>query len=283
MITLQWVPLEGADVSSYRVYRSMVGFRAALPSPSDLSGLTLILSVNGTTAQGITFDGVDDAVTAINTQLTGARAYAAADPDAAYLYVRSNIRTAPGSIEVVGGTALVLLNLAPRVITERSESQLLATVAVLTDPTATVSYDDPDGVSDDFYAVSTVDHLGDESLKSSYRRPVTATGNLCMLEGLVMDMTGRRIADAEVVVTPAPAPQGAVTGAQVSKRPLRTLTGPDGRYALPVLQGLSVQIEIHEIGFSRVVVVPATLFANVADLASDDSAQLQIDYNLGAL
>lgn len=283
MIKLNWLPLRGADILSYRVYRSMIGFKATLASPASVAGLSLILALNNGTAQTITFSGTDDIITQINAQLEGGKAYAAADPDAAYFFVRSDLREAPGSIEIFDSPALIELNLTARLITERSEDLFLTTVAALTDETLTVVYPDPDGVAQDYYAVSTVNHLTDESAKSAYRQAVTTTGNICVLEGIVEDLSGRRIADAKVTATLLGTPQQIAFGGQVSMRPLRTLSGPDGRYSVAVLQGMIIRLEIPLIGYSRAISVPTTLFAFVSDLDGDDAAQLKIDDNLGRL
>lgn len=283
MITLNWVPLPGADVLSYRVYRSMIGFQVTLQLPASLAGQTLQLAFNGGLVQTVIFHGVLDIVSEINAQITGGRAFPAADPLAPYCFVRSDVRTAPGSVLIVGGTAVVALNTPPRYITEKSEDMLLVTIPALVDPTATVTLTDADGVHDDFYAISTVNHLGDESLKSAYRQPVTSTGALCVLEGIVSDLSGRRVPDAEVTAALIGTPQSILTGSHVSTKPLSTLSGSDGRYSLPVLQGMIVRIEIACIGYSRTITVPLTQFAFVSDLGGDDSAQLLMDENVGRL
>jgi len=277
VITLNWVPLASADILSYKVYRSMIGFKADLALPVDLEGLTLVLAMQQGPVQTITFTGGLSVVEQINAQLVGGKAYAAADVLATYFFVRSDIRSAPGMIELLGGTANVLLNLIPRTITERSEDILLATVMPLVDETATVSYVDLDGVSQDYYAIATVNHLTDESMKSAFRQPITATGSLCVLSGIIENLAGARLADAEVTATLLGTPQNIAGAGQISKKPIRTLSGPDGRYSLAVLQCTIVRIDIPLIGYSREIAVPAQMFADIADLGSDDSANLQID------
>jgi len=276
-ITLNWVPLPGADILSYRLYRSMVGFKVSIVDPSLLVGLNLILTTQGGTPQTITFSGSSSALDQINAQIIGAHAYAAADPLATYFFVRSDVRTQPGAINITGGTANALLYVTPRLITERSESILLATIPALEDETATVEYVDLDGVSEDFYAISTVNHLTDESIKSTFRRPIDLTGPLCVLEGIVQDLSGRRVTDAKVTATLMGTPQSTSSAGQISNKPIRTLSGPDGRYSLAVLQGATIRIDIPLTGYSREILVPQKQFMFVTDLGSDDSAGLDID------
>lgn len=283
MITLSWTPLPGADVVAYRVYRSMIGFEAMLQLPSVLAGLTMQLVMNGGVLQTITFGGTLDPVSDINRQLTGGSAYNAADPAATYFYLRSDVRTYPGSILIAGGTALVALNVAPRFITEKSEDLLIATVAAPTDPSAGVTFVDADGVSDDYYAISTIDHLADESAKAAYRQAVTSVGEICVLEGLITDMTGRRVADVHVTAHLLCTPQSLASGAHISTHAITVLSGSDGRYTLPVLQGAIVRLEIAAIGYSRAISVPLAQYALVKDLASDDAAQLQMDELIGSI
>lgn len=281
MINLKWLPFPEADVIDYRVYRSMIGFQAILVNPAAVDGMTLVLALNGTAPQTVTFSGSGpDLVTQINATLTGGRAYMSADIPNAF-FVRSDVRTSPGSVEILGGTAIAGLGVTARLITERSEDTLIATVPALPDPTQTVSYTDNDGVLQDWYAISTIDHLATESLKSAYRQPVTSTGNVCVMEGTVTDLQGRRIADAEVKVTLIDYPLAPNSGTHVTLAPILTLSGPDGRYSLIVLQGAVVKLEIPVIGLTRQILVPARQFVFVTDLLADDSAAFTPDGNFG--
>ena len=149
-ITLNWVPLPGADILSYRLYHSMIGFKVSIVDPALLVGLDIVLTTQVGTPQTITFSGPTSVLDQINDQIIGAHAYAAADPLADYFFVRSDVRVQPGAINITGGTANLLLGIVPRLITERSESILLATIAALPDETETVEYIDLDGVSEDY-------------------------------------------------------------------------------------------------------------------------------------
>lgn len=276
MITLRWAPFPEADVASYRVYRSLIGFRAPVLTPTSLNGLTLQLKMNGGATQTVTFNGTPT-VDRINAVLVGGQAYlSVADSD--FFILRSNLRTAPGSVQITGGTALGVLGLTARTISEKSEDEVIANLTALEDPEEVVEFDDPDGSLCDFYAVTTVDSLGNESSKTQYRQPITSTGAVCVLEGIVTDLQGVRVPDAEVVAKLVRYPHQTGAASQITLAPVQTLTGPDGRFSLPVIQGALIQLEIPAVGFAKNITVPEKSYEFVTDLVVD----LDYRYPLGA-
>lgn len=277
MITLRWAPFPGADVAKYRVYRSIVGFRAILADASALGGLTLVLQMNGTPPQSIYFDAVSPVVDNINAQISGGHAYPS-QADAGYFLVRSDIRTAPGAVTIVGGTALSLLGLSPRTITEKYENVLIKELDALEDPNTLVEFIDLDGACQDWYAISTVDSQGNESLKSPFKQPVTHTGQLCVIEGIVTDLQGIRIPDAEVTATLVKFPHQSELASQVTLEPLKTLTGPDGRFSLTLLQGALVEIDIPAVGLSRNITVPSKAYEFITELPVDLDYRYPLEY-----
>lgn len=277
MNILRWAPFPEADIASYHVYRSIIGFRALVLTPPDLDGKTLQLKMNGGTLQTITFDLLSGPVAKINATLTGGRAYTSID-DPLYFYVRSDVREAPGSVQIVGGTALVSLGLATRTITEKSEVTLIAVVAALLDPLLVVEYEDKDGVLQDWYAISSIDQLANESLKTAFLQPISTTGKICVLEGVIVDMQGVRVPDAEITARLIAHPQTGTDAVGITLGPVNTLSGPDGRFSLPLLQGAQVFLEIPAIRFSKNIGVPAKSFEFITDLLVD----LDYRYPLGS-
>jgi hypothetical protein len=277
MINLRWAPFPSAVVSSYKVYRSMIGFRGLVVAPDVVEGKTLLLKMNGGALQTLTFTGPASVVNQITSKLTGGKAFLSfADP--LYFYVRSNIRSSPGSIQIVGGTALADLQLTMRTITEKSEDMLLATVPALPDPEMMVEWQDLDGVPEDFYAVSSVDPFGNESLKTAYRQATAYTGSICVLEGIVTDLQGVRFPDATITIQIIrfPVAQGKVP--QITRFPLSFKSGPDGRFSIPVLQGALVQFEIKECQFSREIEVPALAYEFLTDILVDLDYRYPLEY-----
>lgn len=264
MIVLHWAPYPGADVASYKLCRSMIGFSALKPSPlATINGLTLQLKFNGGATQTITFNGTTPVIDQINAVIPNS-AYDCV-LDTANFIVRSNVREAPGSVQIVGGTALALLGLTARTITEKSEEELIATIPALVDPTQVVSFEDPDGVPEDYYRLSTVSSLNVESTKTTYQQAISFSGSVCVIEGIVSNLQGIRLCDVEVSAHIIKMPQNS-SCAFVSKDIITVLTGSDGRFSLALLQGAVVEIKIPSIGLSRNLCVPATPFAFLKDI-----------------
>jgi len=258
MIKLKWVLFpEAENIDYFKLYRSIIGFIAPIV---DLTGKNLILKVNGGNQQEIVFTGgniIDD----INNNLRNARAYLSHSGDKFLL--RSDLRSAPGSIEIVGGSAMTDLGLSPKLITEKSEDMLIGT-APFTEGSETAEYIDMDGAMQDWYAISTVNTSGDESKKTNYRQPITATGPVCVIEGIVITPQGARVPDAEIIATVQIPPEQQDDFSTMTKDPIRVFSGPDGRFGIPLLRGIMVRLEIPSTGFTKIITVPdrAYVFLN---------------------
>jgi len=277
MTTLRWAPFPGADVVSYKVYRSMIGFQAPVLTPVALSGKTLQLKMNGGATQTFTFDGASLSYDKINATITGGRAYLSA-ADSQYFLLRSDIRSAPGSVQIVGGTALVSMGLTPRLIQEKSEDVVIAQITANPDPQVIMEYTDLDGVCQDWYTVTSVDSHGTESAKAPYRQPTSYTGPVCVLEGIVTNLQGVRMPDIEVIATLVRYPQEIGKCPQITLEPITVYTGSDGRFSIPLLQGALVEFDIPSVGFSRNVTVPEKAYEFITDLQVDLDYRFPLEY-----
>jgi len=266
MIYLRWNLLPESDVANFRIFKSVVGVRLPLLTPASLAAKALLLKVDGGATQTINFDGVTPLVDRLNAVLVGAAAFTSrASPQ--HFYIRSNNRST-GSIQILPSSGQVALGTTPRLISEKSESFLIGTVAAL--PGAeNFEFPDPDGTPHDWYSLTTVDRLTYESDKAAFKQAIAFTGNVCVLEGIVVDLRGARLADAEVKATLILYPPSSIQSTQVSTEPVTTLSGPDGRYSLILLQGTTVQLEINSVGFNRNIDVPEKPYAFVSDLMAD--------------
>lgn len=285
MITLKWSQYPEAQVTSYNVYRSIVGFIAPL-APLPLTGKTLQLKMNGGPVQTITFDGTPT-IAKINATLTGGRAYPATN--VLNFILRSDIRDETGSVDITGGTALADLGLNVRTITAKSEDMLIGTVLAPPPPTTpstdpcgcnapTVEFEDPDGVLQDWYAVTSIDNTATESLKTAYKQAISAAGPLCVIEGIVVSLQGARIPDAEVSAVIQVPPEQMSPLTNISIDTINTLSGPDGRFSLPLLQGAIVKLECPRIGLSRMIKVPNCGFAFINDIKVDLDYRFPLGY-----
>jgi hypothetical protein len=270
VITLRWAQYPEAQVASYRVYRSIIGFVAPF---IDLNGKTLQLKINGGVTQTFNFTSAS-AVDTINATIVGGRAYLAFS--GVQFLLRSDNRET-GSVQIVGGTALTDLGLTARTITAQSEDLMLATVAPAIDPNDLVEFQDQDGVIQDWYALTTIDTFSNESLKTAYRQPISSTGPLCVIEGIVMNLQGARVVDAEVIATVQAPPEGSGSMSNITPEPISVLSGPDGRFSLPVLQKAIIRLEIPSMSLCRMIRVPESAYAFINDIAVD----LDYRYPLG--
>jgi hypothetical protein len=275
VIKLRWAPFPGADVVKYRVFRSIIGFSFTKPELSSINGTTLQLKMNCGALQTVVFNGTDPIINQIS--LTGGHAYNSADDTE--VIIRSDIREAPGSVEIIGGTILPLINQLPRLITEKSEDSLLAEIDALEDETAVVELEDPDGAIQDYYAITTINSVGDESVKSPYKQAIQCTGPVCIVEGIVYDLQGVRVPDAEVIATIQVPPDhaGSSSLGNVTKEPIKTYTGSDGRFSLPLLQNALVEFKIPATGFESMIRIPEAAYAFLNDIPVD----LDYRYPLG--
>jgi len=268
MITLRWAPYPEANVVSYKIYRSIIGFVANIPLGPAISGKTLELKMNGGATQTFTFNSSDSVVDTINNTISGGEAFLSYEDEDKFL-LRSNLRDENGSVEIVGGTGLSELGLTARVITEKSEDGLLSTVPAAEDPSSFMSFSDEDGALQDWYAISTVDSIGKESLKTEYKQAISFVGPLCVMEGIITDLQGVRQVDEEVRAKIVLIPQGVPVYTSISKNWVSTLSGPDGRFSLPLLQGAVVKFEVPVLGYSRNIRVPEKAYEFIKDLYID--------------
>ena len=265
MITLRWAPLEGASIVSYKIYRSMIGVKTTFEAPFGLINDDLKLKINNDTIQTITFTEDSDAqdlTTYINSVIEGGTAYKAQDTE--HILIRSNIRSEPGYIVIVAGSALSKMGLSPETISENSTHELIGTV-----PFGETEFIDPDGVLDDYYSISTVDASGNESNKSNPRQAINFTGPICVIEGCITDLQGRRVCDVQVTARIVTPPESVQDHSFITKKEISVLTGEDGRFSLPLLQNASVIFEIDETRVSDPICVPARPYVFFDELPID--------------
>lgn len=266
MIILRWSQLPGSDVASFNVYRSIVGFRAPLVPLATLDGKTLELKINGGDLQTFTFDDTTDIVDLINATIQNGRAYLSDDGNS--FFVRSDLRCETGSVEIVGGTALGDLGLTARLITEKSEDELVHNEPAPVDEQTQLEWEDPDGVLMDWYAITTVDSLGKESSKTGYQQPIQSSGPLCVIEGIVVDLQGVRIPDAEVIAEIVVPPECS-NSSLITKNEIRDRSGTNGRFSLPVLQNSLIRLQVPNTGYDQNIRVPEKAYEFIGELIVD--------------
>lgn len=100
------------------------------------------------------------------------------------------------------------------------------------------------------------------------------------MEGIVTTLQGVRVADAEVKATIIKFPQEVGGTPQVTLEPITTLTGSDGRFSIPLLQGTLVQFEIPAVGFIRNITIPEKPCEFITDLQVDLDYRYPLECNI---
>lgn len=275
MIILKWAKYPESDIVKYKIYKSILGFRAIKAAPSLLLGKTLSLKINDGLVQNILFHGTANVVDQINASIVDAKAYLSIE-DPLYFYFRSNLREEPAKVEILACDSLTVLGLTPHTVLAQSENFLIGELVANQQVGATEQFSDQDGSVYDFYAISSVNSVNDESLKTPFKQPVNTGGSLCIVEGFICDLQGSRVPDAEVKITLQQAPKD-IDNAFLTKEPIVTYSGPDGKISIPVLRGALVKIEISEVSFSRNVTIPDKAFVLINDLLVDGTYQYAED------
>lgn len=272
MIVNRWLPFDNAtNIVSFNVYRSIIGFTGKIGV--NVSGKTLQLKVNNDTVQTVIFGS--DPVLDLTTQVDGGAAYLNYDQDG-FLF-RSDIREAPGFVEIVGGDAMPLLEIgAARLISEKSEDGLIANVLVDNRPsTEFYEYRDNDGSLLDWYALTSLDNNDNESAKTAYMQPIQSTKPLCVVEGTLCNIEGARLVDQDITYSIAENAVGVGDRSSIGVAPLFVRTTHNGRFSFAIIQGVDILLEIPSIGFSSVVSVPNQNFVFLNDLIQTDQSKYQ--------
>jgi hypothetical protein len=271
VINLRWSRFPESDIVSYKLWRAIIGFEAPMVN---VIGKTLQLKLNGNSLQTITFSTSDN-VADINLVLNGGKAYLS--QGGTHFIVRSDLRIAPGSIEIVGGTALTDLGLTAKLITEKSDGVHIASVVANPVLTTVEQYVDNDGILDDYYAISSINSLSVESLKTPWAQPINTAGPICVLEGVICNLQGVRIPDVQIIATLQTPPKD-LSLAYITKTPITVISGIDGRFSLPLLQSALVKLEIPAIGYTRMVTVPDQSYIFIKDLLVDEDYTYPLGY-----
>ena len=265
-VCMTFYPISGAEISRYAVFRSIIGFVATIPEIADVSGKTLQVSINLGPVQTILFDGVTPIIDVINYSINGGEAVLSVN-DPTKLIFRVDGGTTPGVLEIIGGTALGDFGQTARTISEQSEDLLVTYIDPQEDDDVNgVEYCDPDGGLYDSYRIATVNSSNEISSTTEYITPQESTGKICCIYGLVSDLAGMRIPDAEVRAKIVQYPQSVASPAYIDKEYVTTYSDSTGRFELCLLRCALVHLEIPAAVYHRVVQIPDSPRAAVTEL-----------------
>lgn len=276
-VCINWVPLAGAQISRYAVYRSIVGFMADTPALSAIDGKTIQLSLNLGPTQEVVFNSFTPVIDRINSVIAGGYAVASLEEPGKFIF-RVDPGSAPGVVEILGGTALADFGLTARTISLQSEDHLLTYIdANPNDDLTGVEYCDLDGTIYDSYRVATIDNNNEISSKTRYAVPTEQTGPLCCIYGCVSDVAGVRTPDAQVTARILEYPQSVVAPTQINKDVIEVSTDAQGRFEICVVQCALIELSIPDAYYMRVVRVPDVARVAITDLEVDRDYRLPLE------
>lgn len=272
-VCINFFPLSGASISRYGIYRSVVGFQGDIVAPAVADGKTLQLSINLGAAQTVTFDGSTPIIDKMNSYFVGGRAVASVGSPARFIW-RVDGGSSPGVVQILGGTALADLGLTAGTYSSQSKDYLVTYIdATPSDDADGVEFCDPDGTIYDSYRVTTIDLSNEESKPTNYVMPTETTGKVCWVYGVVSDPSGVRIPDAEVSARILEMPQSVVPPTYINNTIISTVSNPQGRYEICLLQNSLVELSIPSTYYTRQVRIPEQSRVAVSDLPVDRDYQ----------
>lgn len=123
------------------------------------------------------------------------------------------------------------------------------------------------GTINDYYGISTVNSLGQESKISPLKNAEDYVPPLCRIIGRIVNLQGARVADAVVKAHVLQIPEyPGMERILITKQEVKTLTGIDGKFSLQVLQGAEILLEIDSIRVSDPIKVPNLPIVKYIDL-----------------
>lgn len=272
-VCINFFPLSNASISRYGVYRSVIGFEGDVVAPSTVDGKSLQLSVNLGPTQTVIFDSSTPIVDKMNSYFVGGHAVASVSNQTRFIW-RVDGGSSPGVVQILGGTALADLGLTAGTYSKESKSYLVTYV----NPTADddiygVEFCDPNGTIYDSYRVTTIDLSNEESKPTEYVSPTDSTGKVCWVYGVVSDVSGARVPDAEVSARILEIPQSVTSPTFIDNSVVSTRSNAQGRYEICLLQDALVELSIPSIYYTRQIRVPSQNRAAVTEIPVDRDYQ----------
>ena len=108
----------------------------------------------------------------------------------------------------------------------------------------------------DYYGISTVDSIGNESRVTSLKSATSFVPPLCHIKGKIINLQGARRVDQRVVARLVTSPLSVSVHSSVSTKEVSVLTGEDGKFSLPVIQGAEIILLINDTQISDPIKVP---------------------------
>jgi hypothetical protein len=262
MVNVEWLKFSQPGIVTYKVFSTFAGFSGKLVN---LSGKTLIISLDGGDPQTITFGG--DIIRSFHEQVEGGRAYVDFSGNA--FTFRSNNKAKDATLSIIGGTAVPFLDIEGDFVLEPKE---LGEISAITN-SCNLSFVDHDGSYMDHYIVVAMDENGVAVDQSEPFRALNSEASICVLEGILFDITGMPAVDAEIKILPAIYDQRPTEIGKLTNSLKSFMTRPNGFFSIPLVKCATVHVNIPLVGYSGYINVPDQDFVFLNELLQTEDSK----------
>ena len=260
--SVYWSTFLGADCDSFKLYRAITGLAVEFPNSLQV-GDKLVFAATTQVVQTVTLTGTTATTVASNIKAVAVGVKETVSQSGRVVFIRATASGPDAKFKLLACTFATNTGETPRLITPRTEFELLTTQPRITD-TFDYTYIDDDGDASDWYHITSVSG-STESIPSLDMQALPTPDPFCVVEGRVTDLQNRPVVGAEIRVQSLPPPHISSNAGLVTTE-LVTLTDSYGRWSIPLLQGQSVLFRIPAVSYNNTVTIPAQRYVLFKDL-----------------
>jgi len=259
--TLNWSCFADALCNTFKIYRAITGITVAFPNTIQV-GDKLLLSVSKGTPQTITMSGATTTSLASDILSQGKGITATINQANTAVLIRAAASEYP-RFQLLACSFATHTSQTPRVVLPRQEFTLITSVA-RTAGIFDYSFVDLDGVPADWYRMTTVTDSV-ETIPTLDSHALLSPQSFCVIVGRVMDGQNRPIVGAPVTAA-LQADSRHTDNSGIVGTVFEAQTDLYGRFAIPLLQGQVVLLQIKSIGYNQFVQIPDQPYVLFSDL-----------------
>lgn len=259
---LRWYNYGTTPPTSFNIYRAVTGLVVEFPGGL-VSGDKLVFSATSPTIQTIAIGSVaiDSVVALINAKAKGIVASKSTSGDKLYLRCTAE---AGAKFKLLPCDFSYNTEQDARIIGPAMEYELIDSIPYVSGQDA-YEYADNTGHPLDWYHITTV--TGAVESEASLDFQAIQDDGLCIVEGQIVNLSGRGVFNSEVSVKIiVPVQEDTARNQAISQNSISTISDHMGRWRLPLLRSQQVLLQIPAIGYNQVVTVPDQDFVLFKDL-----------------
>lgn len=247
--TVKWNTFTDTLVDSFKIYRAVTGVVVSFPN-SLVTGDKLVFAATSPTRQVVVLTGTNISQVAadVNAQAKGLKATI----DGTNLILRCTARTNP-KLKLEACTFLTHTGVTPQLIGPAQNFVYLDSVTFDSEINQ-YEYTDPVGDPVDYYRITTL--MGStESGPSQSTQSIIDAGNICMIEGRVINSQNDPVLGAEVSASVV-VPVGSEEDSGIVPEVHTVYTDELGRWSIPFIRSQLILFQIPALGYNQVIQVP---------------------------